>query len=81
MLLADDGRVALADLPQEVVVPPEPSSARWRLPAAGIDWEEHEKECLRQAMGLAGGNRSQAARLLALPYKAFLYRLEKHGLA
>ncbi|HKC23811.1 MAG TPA: helix-turn-helix domain-containing protein, partial [Thermoanaerobaculia bacterium] len=35
---------------------------------------------LRQALEIAGGNRSRAARLLDLPYKAFLYRLEKHGL-
>ena len=27
------------------------------------------------------GNRAAAARLLGLGYKAFLYRLEKHGLA
>ncbi len=82
VLLADDGRVAFADLPQEVVVPPEPGGARWRLPAAGLDWEEHETRLPAPgASSLAGGNRSQAARLLAMTYKAFLYRLEKHGLA
>ncbi len=80
VLLAEEGRVALADLPQEVVSP-EPGAPRFRLPAAGLDWEEHERDCLRQALELAGGNRTRAARLLALPYKAFLYRLEKHGLA
>ena len=80
VLLAEDGRVSPLDLPQEVVVP-DPGAARFRLPAAGLDWEEHERDCLRQALELAGGNRSRAARLLALPYKAFLYRLEKHGLA
>ena len=32
------------------------------------------------ALGQAQGNRSRAARLLNLPYKAFLYRIEKHGL-
>jgi hypothetical protein len=30
---------------------------------------------------MSAGNRARAARLLGLPYKAFLYRLEKHGLA
>ena len=53
----------------------------FRLPAQGISWEAHEREALRQALDLAGGNRARAARLLDLPYKAFLYRLEKHGLA
>lgn len=80
VLLAEDGRVAAADLPPEVLEP-DPGIVRYRLPTAGIDWEEHEKDCLRQALEYAGGNRSRAARLLAMPYKAFLYRLEKHGLA
>ena len=81
MLLAEDGKVSPADLPQEVVLPPAPGAARFRLPAEGLDWEEHERDCLRQALELAGGNRSRAARLLLMSYKAFLYRLEKHGLA
>ena len=45
-----------------------------------MSWHDHEKDCLRQALDHADGNRAQAARLLDLPYKAFLYRLEKHEL-
>lgn len=45
-----------------------------------MSWEDHERECLRQALALAAGNRARAARLLDLPYKAFLYRLEKYEL-
>ena len=33
-----------------------------------------------QALELARGNRTRAAKLLGMPYKAFLYRLEKYGL-
>jgi len=51
------------------------------LPAEGISFELLEKSCLQQALKLAAGNRTQAARLLQLPYKAFLYRLEKFGLS
>lgn len=80
VLLAEDGNVSVADLPQEVILP-DPQTSLFRLPTAGLDWEEHERDCLRQALELSGGNRSRAARLLALPYKAFLYRLEKHRLA
>ena len=58
-----------------------PADAGWKLPPGGVSWEEHEKDALRQALELAGGNRARAARLLDLPYKAFLYRLEKFGLA
>ncbi|TQV77469.1 sigma-54-dependent Fis family transcriptional regulator [Aliikangiella marina] len=50
------------------------------LPANGIDWESHEKDCLLQALSHCNNNRTQAAKLLNLGYKAFLYRLEKHGI-
>ena len=36
---------------------------------------------MRQALERSRGNRAAAARLLGLTYKAFLYRLEKYGLA
>ena len=65
-------------------LPPQPASTEapaWRLPEAGIDFSVWERDLLRQALDLARGNRTRAARLLNLPYKAFLYRIEKHGLA
>jgi len=79
VLLAEDGRVAVEDLPEEMTRGPQ-ANAGFRLPAGGLSWEEHERSCLRQALEAAAGNRAQAARLLDLPYKAFLYRLEKYGL-
>ncbi len=79
VLLAEDGVVSADDLPDAVASRPS-GDGGFRLPPEGISWEAHEKECLRQALELAGGNRSRAARLLDVPYKAFLYRLEKHGL-
>ncbi len=79
-LLADAGEVKLEDLPPELSGRPQ-GEGGFRLPAQGLSWEAHEREALRQALELAGGNRARAARLLDLPYKAFLYRLEKHGLA
>jgi two-component system NtrC family response regulator len=36
---------------------------------------------MRQALERSQGNRAAAARLMGLTYKAFLYRLEKHGMA
>lgn len=50
------------------------------LPEQGIEWEEHEKECLLQALSHCNNNRTQAAKLLGLNYKAFLYRLDKYNL-
>ncbi len=79
-LLADAGEVKLEDLPAELSGRAH-GEGGFRLPAQGLSWEAHEREALRQALDLSGGNRARAARLLDLPYKAFLYRLEKHGLA
>ncbi|MEM9599360.1 MAG: sigma-54 dependent transcriptional regulator, partial [Acidobacteriota bacterium] len=77
VLLAEDGRVSADDLPEQMAAA---TAGRFRLPPQGLSWGDHEKDCLRQALDLASGNRAGAARLLRLPYKAFLYRLEKHGL-
>ena len=80
VLLSEGGRVSAGDLPEPLGARPA-ADAGWKLPPGGVSWEEHEKDALRQALELAGGNRARAARLLDLPYKAFLYRLEKFGLA
>jgi two-component system NtrC family response regulator len=56
------------------------SSEGFVLPAAGIHFEALERSCLEQALQLCEGNRTKAARLLQLNYKAFLYRLEKYQL-
>ncbi|MCP3963149.1 MAG: sigma-54-dependent Fis family transcriptional regulator [bacterium] len=80
VLLAEDGRVSADDLPAEVTRPAR-SANGFQLPPGGLSWEAHERSCLQQALEHAAGNRAQAARLLDLPYKAFLYRLEKHGLS
>ena len=56
------------------------AAGSFELDPSGIDWEAHEKDALLQSLELARGNRSQAAKLLGLGYKALLYRLEKHGI-
>ncbi|MEM9556976.1 MAG: sigma-54 dependent transcriptional regulator [Acidobacteriota bacterium] len=80
VLLAEDGVAAVDDLPPEILTPQRAPGA-FTVPPGGLSWEAHERDCLRQALELGHGNRAAAARLLDLPYKAFLYRLEKHGLA
>ncbi|MCB1045137.1 MAG: sigma-54-dependent Fis family transcriptional regulator [Acidobacteria bacterium] len=80
VLLSDDGRISREDLPDSLRENTAPEHT-FQLPAAGMDWEHHERSCLEQALELAAGNRARAARLLNLPYKAFLYRLEKHQLS
>jgi DNA-binding NtrC family response regulator len=76
LLLGEDGETDAADLPADIARP----APSFVLPTEGLDWEALERDLLRQALDHAQGNRSRAARLLNLPYKAFLYRIEKHGL-
>ncbi len=81
VLLAEDGALQAGDLPPEVARSTVGSAVPFRLPAEGLDWESMEGDLLRQALDRCDGNRAAAARLLGLAYKAFLYRLEKFGLA
>ncbi|WP_100642460.1 sigma-54-dependent transcriptional regulator [Alteromonas facilis] len=57
------------------------SPAQFTLPEQGMDWESFERDCLQQALTRCNGNRTQAARLMSMSYKTFIYRLEKFGLA
>ncbi|MBC8404382.1 MAG: sigma-54-dependent Fis family transcriptional regulator [Planctomycetes bacterium] len=84
LLLAVDGRVQADDLPGQGV---EMLGCHFggganvfELGPDGMNWDQHESDVLRQAMELVHGNRTRAAKLLEMPYKAFLYRLEKYGL-
>jgi DNA-binding NtrC family response regulator len=50
----------------------------FKLPASGINLKELEMEVIRQALALAGGNKSRAARLLGLTRDTLLYRIQKY---
>ena len=82
VLLAEEGRPSIEDLPTELrrsAVGEE--GCPFSLPVDGLVWEQVERGMMRQALERAQGNRAAAARLLGLTYKAFLYRLEKFGMA
>ena len=68
------------DLPWEIrrgdAAPAEP--VPFQLPPSGIDLTALEAELIRQALGMASGNKSRAARLLGLTRDTLLYRMEKH---
>ena len=76
LLLGEDDDILEQDLPNS----DENNDGDFRLPASGLDWERMERSLLAQALEHSEGNRRQAARLLGLGYKAFLYRVEKFGL-
>ena len=81
VLLSEDGRPCIDDLPAEIRSTGGQAGCPFNLPAEGVVWERVEAGLLSQALDRCRGNRAAAARLLGLGYKAFLYRLEKHGMA
>ncbi len=78
LVLLSDGTVGQAHL--DFLERNDAAREPFRLPPGGLDWDAHERSLLEQALEQSQGNRSRAARLLGLGYKAFLYRMEKHGL-
>jgi len=72
--------VAPEDLPLEIRRGDAPRSDApgFQLPATGINLNGLEAELIRQALALAAGNKSRAARLLGLSRDTLLYRMEKH---
>jgi DNA-binding NtrC family response regulator len=47
---------------------------------AGMSLDQYEQELIREALRRAGGNKSQAARLLGLTRNALRYRLTQMGM-
>jgi len=79
VLLSFDEVISLEDV-KELELNTSNRDINFLLPEQGLCWQKHEKECLLQALSHCNNNRTQAAKLLGLSYKAFLYRLEKHEL-
>jgi DNA-binding NtrC family response regulator len=50
------------------------------IPAEGLSLEVLERELILKALARAGGNKSQAARLLGLTRRTLYSRMERHGL-
>jgi DNA-binding NtrC family response regulator len=51
-----------------------------RIPPDGLSLEVLERELIVQALEMAGGNKSRAARLLGLTRRTLYSRMERHGL-
>ncbi len=82
VVLADNGSASTDDLPTGFAEPPSSEAfvgRHFALPPSGVKWDEVERSFLAQALEMTNGNRKRAAGLLGMPYKTFLYRLEKFG--
>jgi Nif-specific regulatory protein len=63
------------------LVGPNSAAQPGAFPPEGMTLEQFEDEIIREALGRAGGNKSQAARLLGLSRNALRYRLSKMGVS
>ena len=79
-ILFPGGQIAPTDLPQAMITghPRPEETSGFRLPPQGLDLKGLEADLIRQALALAGGNKSRAARLLGLTRDTLLYRIQKH---
>jgi len=92
VVLAEGPQITLSELPPELL---QSSTMIANAPSSGSPpitlyssgdaawsarFEEEERQRLIQAMAQAGGNKSQAARVLGIPRSTFVSKMEKHGL-
>ncbi len=80
IILENEKIMRLEHLPRELVSQTEhvqPGAMNFALPPEGIDIEDVERELIRQALEMAEGNQSKAAKKLNLGIDAFRYRMKK----
>lgn len=82
VILMPGKAIAVENLPMEIRRGKlgEEESRTFVLPKEGVDLTALEGDVIRQALGMSGGNRSKAARLLGLSRDTLLYRIQKHAI-
>jgi transcriptional regulator with GAF, ATPase, and Fis domain len=85
MILGTGDYLSEEDLPFELhggpVAGSESRGWHFPLPSEGIDFEVLEKDLVRQALAMANGNQTRAARLLGMSRDQIRYRMEKFQLS
>jgi len=81
-VLSNGELIAVEDLPDNIRSPrTNAGNVLFELPPDGVSLENMEKEILRRALEMHGGNRTHAARYLDITRSALLYRMQKYDLA
>ena len=78
--LAGDQQVVAAHLPTHVLSTGHQVAGVFELPPEGISLDTVEEDLIRQALEMARGNKTQAARLLGLSRATLLYRIDKYAI-
>ncbi len=80
-LLQPGSMLQLTDLPPEMLQNSAVTPQQFSIPPTGIDLAQIELDLIEQALEMAAGNRSKAARLLGITRDTLLYRMQKYGLS
>ena len=80
-LLQPGSMLQLTDLPPEILQNSAVTPQQFSIPPTGIDLAQIELDLIEQALEMAAGNRSKAARLLGITRDTLLYRMQKYGLS
>jgi DNA-binding NtrC family response regulator len=82
MIFEEESQITTKNLPIPLTKSPAESSHRItdKLALSGLSLEEMEKELLKEALNKAGGNQSQAAKLLKITRDTLRYKIKKYGL-
>jgi two-component system response regulator AtoC len=84
MILADGDRITLGELPEAIASPR--AAAEPAPSGSGGDFSmrrarrRFEADLIRRALEATGGNRTRAAKLLEISYRALLYKIKEHAL-
>jgi len=79
LVLCSGTKLDAADIKLDTAVRPRQQAGGYALPD-GMTLDEYEQAMIRDALQRAGGNKSQAARLLGLTRNALRYRLSQMGM-
>jgi len=79
-VLSEGTELLPGDLPAAVREGTPKGAVPSRFPDTGLSLEQVERDMLAQALAKAGGNQTQAAKLLGLTRRRLGYRLQKFGL-
>ncbi|MCF6209049.1 MAG: sigma-54-dependent Fis family transcriptional regulator, partial [Ghiorsea sp.] len=81
MALLNSGKLLQPeDLPAEMKPEHAANQHTFILPPTGIKLAQVELDLIEQALDMAAGNRSKAARLLGISRDTLLYRMQKYSL-
>jgi two-component system response regulator AtoC len=86
IILADGDRITLGELPEAIATPrsaaseppePNPGAGDFSMRRAR---RRFESDLIRRALDATAGNRTRAAKLLEISYRALLYKIKEHDL-